>query len=153
MNAIHGLTQMLATAAIGLLVGALLMEGCLLVPFWRSLRADRFHALYRDLHPRLYRYFSPLTIGTLVLSLASAGAGIAVSSPGMWATAAAAALTLFAAGTHVIYFGKANTTFAQGTLSDVDLTAELVRWSAWNWARVGLGLLALGTSIVGIRQG
>ena len=153
MNPIHGLIQILATVSIGLLVGSLLTEGCLLVPYWRSLSADRFHELYRDLHPRLYRYFTPLTIGTLILSMASAGTAVAVSSPGMWATVSSAALTLGAAGTHEIYFGKANARFAQGTLADVDLAAELARWSVWNWARVGLGLLAFGAAIAGLRLG
>lgn len=147
------LLNVVSTASIGLLVGALLTESCLLVPYWRSLSADAFHAQYRELHPRLYRYFTPLTVAPLLLSVAAAFLSFATRNGVVWPTVTAGVLVVCAAATHEIYFKKANDQFASGALSEIGLAAELAKWSKWNWVRVGLGLVALAASIVGIRTG
>lgn len=153
MNLTSELIQILSTAGIGLLVGALLTEGCLLVPYWHSLSADRFHALYRDLHPLLYRYFTPLTVAPLVLSLIAAVIGLVISGSKSWPTLTAGILMVCVTATHEVYFKKANSQFAAGSLSPDALSNELARWSAWNWFRVGLGLMAFGASLLGLRCG
>lgn len=142
--------QLLSTASIGTLVGALLTEGCLLAPYWRSMSAEQFHAHYADLHPRLYRYFTPLTVVPLLLSLASAALHTIVSSPVTGLTVAAGALTLAAAATHEVYFKNANSRFACATLTPKALATELRRWSKWNWIRVLLLLVAFLSSMAAL---
>lgn len=153
MDLAISLLSIVSTASIGLLVGALLTESCLLVPYWRSLSSDAFHAHYRELHPRLYRYFTPLTVAPLLLSLVAALLRLATRDPVVWPAVTAGVLVVCAAATHEIYFKRANAQFASGPLSDVALVTELAKWSLWNWVRVCLGLAALGASIVGIRIG
>lgn len=153
MNTATSILQAISIVSIGLLVGALLTEACLLVPYWRSLQADRFHEHYRDLHPRLYRYFTPLTAASLIASLACAGASIAANHRNLVMTVVAGLLMVSVVATHEVYFKKANTQFAQGALREDDLSAELARWSMWNWARIGLASMALVASIVGFHAG
>ena len=153
INLTSELIHILSTAGIGLLVGALLTEGCLLVPYWRSLSADRFHALYRELHPLLYRYFTPLTVAPLVLSLIAVVIGLVISGSKSWLTLTAGVLMVWVTATHEVYFKKANSQFAAGSLSPDALSNELARWSAWNWFRVGLGLMAFGASLLGLWLG
>jgi hypothetical protein len=71
-----------AVIALGLSAGALLMEGAVLVPYWRSLPAADFLQWYRDNASRLLNFFGPLEIVTAVLVLAAAGLYGARTSPG-----------------------------------------------------------------------
>ena len=53
----------------GLLSGSFLLEGRVLVPYWKRMPAQQFRALHHTLGPYLYRYFAPLTIATVVASI------------------------------------------------------------------------------------
>jgi hypothetical protein len=150
MTALCDVLQVLSAGAIGLLVGALLAEGSLLVPYWRSLPSETFYALHKDYGPRLYRFFAPLTIAPTVLIVAAAGAGLWTSDSGRWPTLAASILYLSVVGTYVGYFRHANARLAAASLSASELSAELARWARWHWVRVVLGMLAFATALVGV---
>jgi len=64
-----------------------------------------------------------------------------------WRTATAllcvAALIIF-----LIYFRKANTSFADRSLTNADLGAELARWSAWHWLRTVIVIAAFTASLI-----
>lgn len=53
----------------GLLSGSFLLEGRVLVPYWKRMPAQQFRALHHTLGPHLYRYFAPLIIATVVASI------------------------------------------------------------------------------------
>lgn len=142
--------QVLSAISIGLLIGALLTEGCILVPHWRSVSHDEFHALYRKLHPILYRYFTPVTVAPLLLSLAS-GITSWLTTGGPVRAAAPFALCLIVAATHELYFKAANTKFAAACLDAEDLALELRRWAMWHWARTTIGFGAFCMAVVGLR--
>ena len=65
--------QFLSTGSIGLLVGALLAEGAIFIPYWKSLPADTLYSLHNEYGPRLYHFFAPLTIIPSLQSFAAAG--------------------------------------------------------------------------------
>jgi len=54
--------QLLSCMALGLLVGSLLTEAVILVPYWRAMDPQEFLDLHGTLEQQLYRYFAPLTI-------------------------------------------------------------------------------------------
>jgi hypothetical protein len=60
MKSITTYAALLATIALGLSAGALLAEGAVLVPFWRSLQPESFLAWYRENAALLLRFFGPL---------------------------------------------------------------------------------------------
>ena len=62
----------LAACALGLAAGAMLAEGAILVPWWRSLPADAFLRWYADNGTRLIAFFGPLEIVSAGLAV---GAG------------------------------------------------------------------------------
>jgi hypothetical protein len=144
------LLLLLSTGSIGLLVGALLAEGALLVPYWRSLSTEAFYALHEVYGPRLYRFFAPLTAFAAVSALLAALASLWMRAPGRGPTAAAGALTLMMLGTYGAYFRAANASFAAKSLSPDALARELARWEAWQWRRVGIGVLAFVAALTGL---
>ena len=107
-----------AAAAMGLLFGALLTEGALLVPHWKSLDRQAFHVQRDDFGPRLFGFFAPLTIGASLLGLTGALAALAVEG------------SVFAVGTGIVavvlvlfyffFFAEANQKLADRSLSDAE---------------------------------
>ncbi len=51
-----------------------------------------------------------------------------------------------------VYFERANASFAEGTIAVDAVPAELARWSAWHDVRTLLSMLALGASLLALRQ-
>jgi len=144
--------QLLSTAALGLFAGAMLTEGLLLVPWWRSLAPGEFLSWYAANGSRLQDYFGPLTWLAGLLALGGAFASIWSGHPGRWAAAVAAALMLLAVSSFFVYFGRANASFAAGAVRAADLPAELARWAAWHWVRTGLSLGALASALLSLRR-
>lgn len=134
----------LSTVTIGLFAGSLLMEGAVLVPYWRTMPADEFYRLHGAFGPRLFRYFAPLTAGAVILAVTAAALPDA-TSPLRWA---AAGLCLSALVIFFVYFRKANAGFANHALAEEELALELKRWAAWHHARTVLVLAALVLSVL-----
>lgn len=138
--------HLVATFSLGLLAGALLTEGAILVPYWRRMEPSEFLRLHGTMGPNLYRYFAPLTIAGVMLPTASA---IASAFAGDWSTArlAAGALCLAALAIYFLYFKQANARFADHTITAEELPAELKRWSGWHSARTVIVLVAFASSL------
>lgn len=133
--------------SLGLLIGSLLTEGCVLLSLWRSIPHDEFHALYRKLHPLLYRYFTPVTVSALVLTLASSIASWPAFGGFRLLSWSPFVLCLAVTLTHEVYFKRANDVFKAATLDAGALAAELRRWSMWHWIRTAIGFVAFGLSV------
>ena len=140
MDVIHAL----ASVALGLYAGSLLTEAALLVPYWRTLSSEEFFMRHGDFGPRLYRYFFPMTNAAVWLAVLSA----ALDGFSDGHRNAAALLCMAALGTYFMYFQKANASFADHSLAESALPAELARWSAWHWARTAASLLAFVLSVL-----
>jgi hypothetical protein len=57
MNLFIEILKIVSTGLLGLFVGALLAEGALFVPYWKTLKAEAFFSLHKEYGPRLYRFF------------------------------------------------------------------------------------------------
>lgn len=139
----------LSTGLLGLLVGALLAEAFLLVPYWRTLPAPVFFELHKDYGPRLYRFFAPLTIAGTLLPAVSAVAAI-LSSTATLPVVLAGALSLAMVAIYGVYFKSANASFAQGRLTPAELSEELARWHRWHSVRLIIGLAAFALSLIAL---
>ena len=142
--------QFLSAGSIGLLVGALLAEGAIFIPFWRSLPTDTFYSLHKEYGPRLFHFFAPLTIIPSFLSFAAAGFCFWKADSGRGPTLVACALFICVLTTYAGYFKHANARLATATLSASDLSLELARWEYWHWVRVILGFFSFGAALLGI---
>ncbi len=135
---------------LGLSAGALLAEGAVLVPYWRSLGDGAFLDGYRRNASRLVRFFGPLEVAAAVLvgiaSLSSTLGGGAGTGP-LWVSTGLATGVLVA---FPLYFRQANARFAAGTIARERVAAELRRWARWHWARTALAILAFATALLAL---
>jgi hypothetical protein len=135
-----------AAIGLGLLAGALLMEAAVLVPYWRSISAQAFRELHHGVAPRLYAYFAPVTVGAVVVSVAS-GALAAASGPEVtrdWLAIASGVLALMLLGFYRWYFETANQRLPELARLDTSggLAAELRRWQLLHLLRTAVCLCA-----------
>ncbi|MEM9669992.1 MAG: hypothetical protein AAF950_13790 [Pseudomonadota bacterium] len=135
--------NLISTLAIGLYAGSLLTEGMILVPYWRRMAPADFFRLHGEVGPGLFRYFAPLTAIAVTLAILAA---TMTSDPTTLRTIAAG-LCMLALAIFFIYFRKANASFADHSLAESNLGAELLRWSSWHWTRTILVIAAFGASI------
>jgi len=146
-------TKLLSAAAIGLFVGAMLAEGCVLVPYWRSLAPGDFFAWYAANDRRLLGFFGSLTAAAALLALAAAAVAVWTRSPGRWPAVGAAGLMIVAVLMFPAYFQQANARFAAAITPPADLPAELARWATWHWVRTAIAGGALVAALLALRRG
>ena len=142
--------QILSVAVWGIFAGAQLAEGCLLVPYWQSLRPAEFFAWYAANDRRLVAFFAPLTIAVALTPLALAGTAIVSAHPARGTAVLCAGIGLSVVGGFFAYFKDANARFAAGTIAAEDLPAELSRWARWHWVRTILALVAFAAVLASL---
>lgn len=138
--------HLIATFALGLLAGALLTEGAILVPYWRRMEPAEFLRLHGTMGPSLYRYFAPLTIAGVMLPFASGVITLVAEDALIWRIAAAL-LCLAALAIYLVYFKAANAKFSEHTISAEELPSELTRWAGWHTTRTIIVLAAFAISL------
>ena len=143
----------LSAAGLALFVGALLTEAVVLVPMWRTLQPQEFFALHAAHAHRLYKFFAPLTVSATLLAVGAAITAVAADRPLSSASVVAAVLALVILSTYVLYFQRANASFAAASITHEALPAELARWASWHWFRTVIGLVALASALLALRGG
>jgi hypothetical protein len=138
----------LATLALGVASGAMLAEGAVLVPWWRSMPPEAFLRWYADNARRLFDFYGPLEIVTATLTLLAA----VVDRPSRRWFVGAALLALAVLAAFPIYFRDVNASFETGAIGIDRVHGELGRWAAWHWGRTMMGLLAFALGLLGVRQ-
>lgn len=150
MNTACTVLQILSVACLGIFAGAMLTEGFVLVPFWRSLAPADFLAWYAANDRRLLAFFSPVTTLTAVVALATAIVSVWVGAPGRWFAVTASALVLVTVAMFFVYFEAANASFSAASLPVADVPAELARWGTWHAVRTVLSLVALAAGLAAL---
>lgn len=150
LDALAHASRLLAIIAFGVSSGALITEGAVLVPFWRSLRADAFLAWYRQHAGLLLRFFGPLEIAATLLGLAAFGLDWLASGTPSLLLAMAVGLSVAVLAVFPLYFQRVNASFEHGTIAPERVPAELARWARWHWLRTAL---ALGAFLAGLGAG
>jgi len=152
MNTTCSLLQFLSIGCLGIFAGAMLTEGFVLVPYWRSLSPAEFFAWYAANDRRLLAFFSPVTSITAVVVLATAAVSLWIGHPGRWASVIACASILAAVAMFFAYFEAANASFSAASVAPSQLSAELSRWAAWHNVRTVLSLFALGCAMLALER-
>lgn len=145
--------RFLAALALGVFAGAMLTEGCVLAPSWRSQEPEDFLAWYATHGQRLHAFFSPLTSAAALSALVAAALSCRERRHTRFLTLAAAGLALAAVATFFVYFKDANASFAPGHLSADQVGPELARWSTWHWWRTALVVTSAALSLLSLRVG
>ena len=143
----------LAVLALGLSAGALVAEGAVLVPFWRSLQPESFLAWYRQHATLLLRFFGPLEIVAASLAVVAALVSWLGDEPASGLLAISAVLAVLVLAMFPLYFQRANASFAGATIATTEVGVELRRWSIRHWVRVVLAIAAFAVAVVAARKG
>ena len=138
-----GSVALLATLALGLAAGAVLAEGAVLVPWWRSLPPEAFLTWYAANASRLFWFFGTLEMVSAALVVAAA---VLVRSR---LFVAAALLTAGVLAVFPLYFQAVNASFEAATIAPGDVAAELGRWASWHWLRTVMAIAAFAAAVGG----
>ena len=138
-------TGVLATLALGIAAGAMLAEGAVLVPWWRSMPPESFLRWYADNARRLFEFYGPLEIVSATLTLLAA----VLHAPGRRWFIGAALLSLAVLAAFPIYFRDVNASFETGGVGIDRVAGELGRWAAWHWGRTMFGIVAFALALMG----
>ena len=143
-------TGVFAAIVAGLATGAVVTEGAILVPFWRSIPPRDFLAWYRAHAALLFKFFGPLEI----VAAASATAATLLA---WWSGAASASLWSISAFLSIavlamfpMYFQSVNARFAAGAIDADQVGPELARWAMWHWVRVGIAGCAFVAAVLAV---
>lgn len=135
-----------AIVALGLFAGAMLTEAGVLVPYWRSIDAQAFHAWYRANGQRLVAFFGAVTWLAGLSALASTVLAVVVDAPRTTGAAIAAGLMLTTVAMFPLYFRGANARFSTGLPSPADTADALRQWAAWHRVRTCISCLAFAVA-------
>src|SRR5438552_1912697 len=149
---ITSMLVLLAVLALGLSAGALVAEGAVLVPFWRSLQPESFLAWYRQHAMLLLRFFGPLEIVAASLAVVAALVSWLGDEPASGLLAISAVLAVLVLAMFPLYFQRANASFVGATIATTEVGVELRRWSIWHWVRVVLAIAAFAVAVVAARK-
>lgn len=142
--------RFLAAAALGVYLGAMLTEGFVLVPWWRSLAPEEFLRWYAANDQRLVGFFGPVTSAATLLAVAATALSFWEGHPGRVATLIPAAIMVALVVSFFVYFEPANQSFAKATVAAADLPAALATWGFWHHTRTALAALAFAASLAAI---
>ena len=145
--------QGLSAAALGVLLGASIAEGALLVPWWRELPPAAFFVWYAANAQRLLGFFAPITTVATLLAVAAAVASAAARDAGRVPAAVAAGLVVLIVAGFFVYFEAANRTFATGSIAHEELPEALAAWARWHWVRVAALAVALAAALSALARG
>ena len=138
---------LLSAGALGLLAGALMAEGALLLPYWRTLSAAMFYELHPVYGPKLMRFYAPLTIAAPLLATLAAAAAWLFGGQASLYSGIAAGLAWSLVAIYFVYFKAANEAFARRMIAPQMLPQALARWAAWHRLRTVLCVLAFGFAL------
>lgn len=136
-----------SAALLGVFAGAMLTEGMVLVPYWRSLSPAAFFAWYAANDRRLLRFFGQLTSATALLVVAAAVLAVWTGHPAAANAVVSAALMIAVVSSFALYFKRANQSFAAASIDPAAVATELARWAAWHWVRTALSFIALSSAM------
>ena len=139
---------LLSCVLLGIFLGAQITEAVLLVPYWKTMEANDFFELHQTYGKKIHQFFAPLTIAATIIPIMSAGYIALFQGKGMILLVLMGFSVLAFFSTFFLYFKEANRSFADRSLSNDNLLAELIRWERWHWGRIVFEFVAFGCSLL-----
>ena len=130
-------------AVFSIFFGSQITEGCLLVPYWKTLPAAEFYEYYSRAGLTIGRYYTSLTVIAALIPIGISGYCFHKKSAALSYALLASFFTFLGIALFYGYFKDINQQFLEGSLQATQLKTELQIWGYWHWTRVVLELLAL----------
>ena len=130
-------------AVFSIFLGSQLTEGCLFVPYWKTLSKTAFYNYYAEFGPSINTFYTVLTITAVCIPLSIS---IYCFFKKAHALKYAIASTLFASLIIVFFYGyfkEVNQQFYQAAYSASQLKSVLNNWAYWHWLRVSFEGISL----------
>ena len=140
--------NVLAAALLGVSLGGMLTDGVLLVPFWREIAPADFLVWFAANARRMFVFFTPLQLGGAALATTAAAVAFGTKSRSRNWAAIAALFSIAVLVPYFLFFQAANAGFADPAANAEQVPAQLARYAAWQWLRIGLGAAAFSASLV-----
>ncbi len=150
MGIFSSVVALMAAVALGLTTGALLAEGAVLVPFWRSLPAENFLSWYRLHAVLLQKFFGPLEVAAAILTAVAAALSRIRADRRSLILVMATLFAVAVLAVFPIYFQRVNASFAAGTIATDQVAEELRRWSRWHWFRTIMAMAGFVFSLAAL---
>jgi hypothetical protein len=142
--------QIVATACLGLLAGAMVLIGGAIVPYWMSLDPGAFAAWFAANSRFLAAVMVPLGALATLLAFVVALAGWRARSAARVHFGVAFALAAVVALIYLVEHASLNARIESGTLAADEIVAARQSWRTWHWARTGAGVLGFLAALVGL---
>ena len=137
----------LSVGALGIFLGAQITEGVLFVPYWKDLPPKDFFEFYKRYGKKIHQFFAPLTILATFLPLLSLVYGFFMNIPDKISLVITVVFAVLFFSTYYLYFKHTNKKFAEASIPDNELAAELTRWGNWHWGRTACELIAFTSAM------
>ncbi|CAM1366904.1 hypothetical protein [Tenacibaculum xiamenense] len=138
----------ISSGSLGIFLGTQLTEAILMVPYWKSLTPNEFFQLHKTYGKKIYRFFAPITIIATVIPLITSILIIKSSNNFQWTALFMGTSTIAFFTTYFLYFKNANKSFADRSISDIQLPNSLKNWEHWHWARILFETIAFLCSLL-----
>jgi hypothetical protein len=143
---------LLSSSVLGIFLGAQITEAFLFVPYWKTIKPDDFFKFYQTYGKKIHQFFAPLTIVSTLLPLITVSYGLLNQIGNQILLLIVGLSTLAFFSTYFLYFKNANEKFTTRSLSNENLSHELMRWEIWHWGRILFECIAFGTSLLLLRS-
>lgn len=146
MTKLNKTIQLLTIALNAAFIGAMILIGLVLVPFWQSSDPQVFLNWFSAYSGNIGSLMIPLGPGVLILAIICFF--LNKDKKTLWSLT-----ILFTMGNIIIfplYFLSANTSFTEQTIELSNVSGELESWLKFHWLRVFLALAALVTSMMAV---
>lgn len=145
------------SSVFAIFLGSQITEGCLLLPYWKSLSTAEFYTYYADFGPLIGSFYTILTIIAALIPASLSVYAYFNKKQGLWFSLISTFFALLVIVLFYFYFKGANEEFYGAKLSAKQLESALETWGVWHGVRVfievlSLVFLCLGLSAIGSKQ-
>jgi branched-subunit amino acid ABC-type transport system permease component len=144
--------NILAIIIFSIFIGSQITEGFLLVPYWKSLSSTDFYKYYAEFGPSINRFFSILTIISVLIPISYCIYYYLRKSPALKYAIASSFFALLIIALFLIYFKDVNQQFYNLSFTNDQLSAVLNTWGILHWLRVLIEFLSLGFLLIAINN-
>lgn len=128
---------------LAIFLGSQITEGCLLVPYWKSLSTLKFYEYYSKFGKTIGSFYTILTVISALIPISISIYCLRKKSLALKYSLFSSFLILVCIAFFYIYFKDTNQQFYNAVLNPSQLKSELEIWEYWHWSRVVLELLSL----------
>ena len=125
-----------SVAIFSIFLGSQIAEGCLLVPYWKTLSTTEFYEYYAKFGPAIGHFFTVLTIVAALIPLSYSIYCYSKKSAALKYLVMSTCLAILFVAVFYVYFKDANQQFYDSAFTAEQLKSELVTWGRWHWVRV-----------------